>query len=67
MQNLLLFAEAIFKCGIYTGLLPGVFGIVIYAGGKLARARRVPAYHRPAKVVSFQKPRPCRTREWRSA
>jgi len=60
MQNLLLFAEAILKCGLYTGLLPGVFGIVIYAGGKLASARRVPDQRRPAKVVSFEKPRPCR-------
>jgi hypothetical protein len=60
MENLFLFFAAILKCGLYTGLLPGVFGIVVYAGGKLARARRVPPLDRPAKVVSFEKPRPCR-------
>lgn len=60
LSYLYLFFLALVKCAAVTGIGFGM--IVIYAGDKLANAKRL-----PAKIVHFPKakPRPCR--QWRSA
>jgi hypothetical protein len=63
MENLSLFAQAIWKCGWFTGFWVSV--LIVYAAEAWAKHRRVPTPYRPAKVVSIEKAKPCR--QWRRA